>query len=89
MRTLSVWQDFPGKIETMTHTTANHFLFTPANDDRQVADAVPAHIALRTRERRLMLSSVVLAISVLSATIVHGYVAMQPIPDMVTFAFRV
>ncbi len=73
----------------MTHTAAAHFLLAPANDDRQFGASVPEHVALRIRERRLMLSSAMLAISVLFATMVHGYIVLQPQPDMVTFAFRV
>ncbi len=56
-----------------------------ANDDLQI---VPAYLATRRTERRLMAVAAALAIAVLSLTLVNGYYALQPAPDA-TFAFRV
>lgn len=59
--------------------------FEAANDDTEI---VPAHLAARRRERRLMAVIAALAVAVLAATLVNGYYALQPLPDT-TFAFRV
>lgn len=60
----------------------------PANHSGE-ADIVPTHLAKQRMERRLMLGVALLAATVLVATIVHGYIVLRPLPDMVTFAFRV
>lgn len=59
--------------------------FRVANDDLEI---VPAYLAARRAERRLMAVAAVLAVAVLALTLVNGYYALQPVPD-VTFAFRV
>ena len=60
-----------------------------ANDDTELSDLVGAHLAARRMQSRLVLGVAVLASVVLAATIWHGYVMMQEIPDITTFAFRV
>lgn len=60
-----------------------------ANDDHCTAGIVSAHLLRRRMERRLMLGVALLAGLVLTATVITGYQALQPMPDLVTFAARV
>ena len=59
--------------------------FRVANDDLEI---VPAFLAARRTEQRLMAFAAILAVAVLTLTLVNGYLALQPVPDA-TFAFRV
>ena len=60
-----------------------------ANDDTPMVDVVSGHLMRRRMERRIMLGVAVLASLVLLATLLQGYHALQPMPDLVTFAARV
>lgn len=71
-------------------TTFDTFDHLAADNDRPAeADIVTGHLARQRMERRLMLAIALLATTVLATTIVHGYIVLRPLPDMVTFAFRV
>lgn len=59
-----------------------------ANDDAD-ADIVPSHVAMRRMEQRVMAGVAVLAVAVLTSTIVHGFNVLRVLPDLVTYAFRV
>ena len=53
------------------------------------ADIVSAYLATRRVQRQLTTVAACLAALVLAATIAYGYQVMRPMPDLVTFAFRV
>ena len=53
------------------------------------ADIVSAYLATRRVQRQVTAVVACVAALVLAATIVHGYHVMRPLPDIVTFAFRV
>lgn len=53
------------------------------------ADIVSAYLATRRVQRQLTIVAACIAALVLAATIAHGYHVMRPLPDIVTFAFRV
>lgn len=73
----------------MTTLAHDSFASYAANDDAVPAGIVSAHLAQRRMQTRVMLAVALLAVAVLTSTIVHGYTVMRPLPDMVTFAFRV
>ncbi len=60
-----------------------------ANDDAPLANIVSRHLAARRAQRFLMAGVATLAALILTATILQGYNALRPMPDMVTFAARV
>jgi len=66
--------------------------FSPANDDFRFSregDVVSAHLARRRTRRGLVTIASCLASVVVAMTLIHGYQVTRPLPDMVTFAFRV
>ena len=68
-----------------THPTSpDRASFSLATDD-----LVPGHLAARSVHRQSVAIAACLAASVLGATIVYGYQTLRPLPDVVTFAFRV
>ncbi len=60
--------------------------FTGGSDD---LDIVPAHLAARRTQRRLMAIASALAVLVLAVTLYQGAIVLRTPPDLVTFAFRV
>jgi hypothetical protein len=54
-----------------------------------LANIVSRHLAARRAQRFLMAGVATLAALILTATILQGYNALRPMPDMVTFAARV
>lgn len=71
----------------MTMTATSHDYFQAARDD--VAGIVPAHLAARRMERRLMTGAAVLTALLMAATVLHGWHVSRSLPDLATFAFRV
>lgn len=59
-----------------------------ANDDAE-ADIVPAHLAARRVERRIMAGAAILAVAMLATGVVQNYGAFRDLPDAVSNAFRV
>lgn len=59
-----------------------------ANDDAE-ADIVPAHLAARRVERRIMAGAAILAVAMLATGMVQNSSALRDLPDAVNSAFRV
>ncbi len=76
------------KLRPMTRTA---FMTSPASfaDASDDLDIVPAHIAARRMQRRLMAVASALAVLVLAVTLYQGAIVLRTPPDLVTFAFRV
>ena len=74
---------FNGRMSTHPEIP-DHASFSLAADD-----IVPGHLAARRVQRQSMAVAACFAASVLAATIVYGYQTLRPLPDLVTFAFRV
>jgi hypothetical protein len=75
----------------MTMTTLAEFRMPirVANDDAPLADVVSAHLTKRRMERFVMIGVAIIAALTLATVVLQGYAALQPIPDIVTFAARV
>lgn len=78
-----------GTLHDMTTHANIDLRFAVANDDIPLADILPGHLMARRMQRHMMVGVAVLASVMLSATVLKGYSALQPMPDIVTFAARV
>lgn len=59
-----------------------------ANDDAETG-IVPAHLAARRMQRRIMTIAALLAVGMLTSAITGGHSAVPNVPDLLISAFRV
>lgn len=71
-------------MTTLTHTAADDELMAGAT-----ASLVPAFLAARAMQRRLVLSAAMLLIACAIGLAAGMWDRLYPQPDLVTFAFRV